>query len=139
MTEHAASDVSRAFVEAVEQAGSWQPVTAPWSAARVTRVRAEAKETIATMATECGVRDVNRIKPGIAEATRAILRRVPAAPQQLLRTPARPLLSDVHPDVRREAVGVLGWLQATGTLAEVARLFPNASRASQAGHEGLRR
>ena len=62
-----------------------------------------------------------------------------AAPQQLLRTPARPLLSDVHPDVRREAVGVLGWLQATGTLAEVARLFPNASRASQAGHEGLRR
>src|SRR3546814_7530721 len=32
---------------------------------------------IRSIAEECGVRDLNRIKPGIAEATRAILRRVP--------------------------------------------------------------
>jgi len=32
---------------------------------------------MAPIAAECAVRDRNRIKPGIAEATRAILRRVP--------------------------------------------------------------
>src|SRR3546814_10164995 len=41
------------------------------------QVRLEADEMIRSIAEECGVRDLNRIKPGIAEATRAILRRVP--------------------------------------------------------------
>src|SRR3546814_10262200 len=41
------------------------------------QIRLEADEMIRSIADECGVRDLNRIKPGIAEATRAILRRVP--------------------------------------------------------------
>src|SRR3546814_17648977 len=41
------------------------------------QIRLEADEMIRSIAEECGVRDLNRIKPGIAEATRAILRRVP--------------------------------------------------------------
>lgn len=77
MTEHAASDLSRAYIEAIDGAGDWQPTTAPWSAASAAEIRVAAQETIAGIAAECGVSDRNRIKPGIAEATRAILRRVP--------------------------------------------------------------
>jgi hypothetical protein len=77
MPEHAPSDLSRAYIEAIDGAGGWQPETAPWSAAMAAEIRVAAEATIAAIAAECGVRDRNRIKPGIAEATRAILRRVP--------------------------------------------------------------
>lgn len=77
LSDHAASDRSRIYIDAIERAGAWQPETAPWSAAAATEVRAAAGGAIAAIAAECGVRDLNRIKPGIAEATRAILRRVP--------------------------------------------------------------
>src|SRR3546814_16916959 len=48
-----------------------------WTADLAEQVRLEADEMIRSIAEECGVRNLNRIKPGIAEATRAILRRVP--------------------------------------------------------------
>lgn len=77
MPEHAPSDVSRAFVEAIEAAGPWHGASSSWSAEEARQVRREADATMALIEAEYAVRDRNRIKPGIAEATRAILRRVP--------------------------------------------------------------
>ena len=77
MPEHTASDVSRDFIAEVERAGNWFPECVAWTAELAGQVRLEADEMIRSIAEECGVRDLNRIKPGIAEATRAILRRVP--------------------------------------------------------------
>jgi hypothetical protein len=77
MTEHAASDVSREFIDTVERAGDWSPEYVPWTADLAEQVRFEADKMIRSIAEGCDVRDLNRIKPGIAEATRAILRRVP--------------------------------------------------------------
>jgi len=77
MDEHAASDVSSDFIKEVECAGDWQPQSEPWTPDAAAQVRLEADAMIRAMADEYGVRDLNRIKPGIAEATRAILRRVP--------------------------------------------------------------
>lgn len=37
----------------------------------------KSRAVITALAERCGVNDLNRIKPGIAEATRAVLRRVP--------------------------------------------------------------
>jgi Phosphoribosyl transferase (PRTase)/PELOTA RNA binding domain len=76
-SEHASDDVSREFIAAIERAGEWDAVSDHWNAAVVNQVRAEAERMIQSIAAECGVDDLNRIKPGIAEATRAILRRVP--------------------------------------------------------------
>src|SRR3546814_3298731 len=72
MPEHAASDVSRDFIDTVERAGDWWPEYVPWTADLAEQIRLEADEMIRSIADECGVRDLNRIKPGIAEATRAI-------------------------------------------------------------------
>lgn len=77
MDEHAASDVSSDFINKVECAGDWQPRSAPWTPDAAAQVRLEADAMIRAIADECGVSNRNRIKPGIAEATRAILRRVP--------------------------------------------------------------
>ena len=77
MPEHADSDVSRDFITEVERAGDWLPDTEAWTGEAADQVRFEADEMIRSIAEECGVRDLNRVKPGIAEATRAILRRVP--------------------------------------------------------------
>ena len=42
-----------------------------------TALRKKSRAVITALAERCGVNDLNRIKPGIAEATRAVLRRVP--------------------------------------------------------------
>lgn len=44
--------------------------------------------------------------------------------------PARRLLSDAEPEVRREAVGVIGWLQAASALADLTRLAGSDGDAS---------
>lgn len=77
MPEHASADVSQDFIDTIQMAGDWVPSTAPWSADAAAQVRADADSMIRSIAAECDVRDFNRIKPGIAEATRAVLRRVP--------------------------------------------------------------
>src|SRR3546814_14620441 len=59
------------------RSGNWFPECVAWTAELAGQVRLEADEMIRSIAEECGVRNLNRIKPGIAEATRAILRRVP--------------------------------------------------------------
>lgn len=50
---------------------------ASWSSEQRLQQRAQASAVIAQLAQEYQVKNLNRIKPGIAEATRAILRRVP--------------------------------------------------------------
>lgn len=74
-------DLSRAFIDRVDAAMCGlagridpHPTAAPSEAARF---RAAAELTIAAVADRFAVRNRNRIKPGIAEATRAVLRRRP--------------------------------------------------------------
>ncbi|HEX8222433.1 MAG TPA: cysteine protease StiP family protein [Allosphingosinicella sp.] len=80
--EFAAHDVSRAFVDSVDALVPAQPPPlappTPGAAERCDRAVAELVDLY-------GVTDRNRIKPGIAEATRAVLRRVPE--RLLLRDP----------------------------------------------------
>lgn len=76
--EYAAHDVSAAFVEAIDglAAAVEPPPLARPDLSRAERA-ARCDEAIAALMARFGVRDRNRIKPGIAEATRAVLRRVP--------------------------------------------------------------
>jgi hypothetical protein len=74
-------DVSAAFVDRVDAqlrgmaAGdAMEPDAGPDAAGRF---RAAAEETVSAIVSRFGVRNLNRIKPGIAEATRAVLRRRP--------------------------------------------------------------
>jgi hypothetical protein len=82
--EFASHDVSRTFIDAVDAhaaAPALLPAARPGGAERCDRAVAE-------LMARFGVADRNRIKPGIAEATRAVLRRVPE--RLLLRDPDDP-------------------------------------------------
>lgn len=76
MDEHASRDLSTAYLDAIEAA---EPVEqgAGWSEKQAARSRSDCQHLLACIMTHDHIDDVNRIKPGIAEATRAILRRVP--------------------------------------------------------------
>lgn len=80
--EFAAHDVSRAFVDSVDSLAPAQP-------GRLTPARPDSAErcdrAVAELMARFGATDRNRVKPGIAEATRAVLRRVPE--RLLLRDP----------------------------------------------------
>ena len=82
-------DLSRAFVDAVDD---WARELAPRPLARGEADRAAAagrcEALLAGLMARFGVTDRNRIKPGIAEATRAVLRRTPE--RLLVRDPADP-------------------------------------------------
>lgn len=87
------ADVTTDFIDAVT--GHLQAVEAQtlalWSKDYAVELRRECARFIATLVHWHGIGDSNRIKPGIAEATRAVLRRVPD----------RLLIDDVaHPDVQ---------------------------------------
>ncbi|MFJ7441562.1 cysteine protease StiP domain-containing protein [Methylorubrum thiocyanatum] len=76
----AGHDVSRAFVDAVwphVEAALDTVEPAKWTDADRFAARSAAEEAVASVVARFGVMDRNRIKPGIAEATRAVLRRVP--------------------------------------------------------------
>jgi hypothetical protein len=75
--EQAPYDVSRDFIDAIESAPKWVGAEPFWSTELAARARASRTALIEGIMNEKNVSDVNRIKPGIAEATRAILRRVP--------------------------------------------------------------
>lgn len=77
MDDAAGHDLSRQFIADVETAGDWQGSGAGWSPALAVEARTDARAMITEILADYGVSDVNRLKPGIAEATRAILRRVP--------------------------------------------------------------
>lgn len=91
----AARDLSRQFVDHVDALAKATPATSDWSANR-SRGQAQACDAlVARIAAETRITDTNRIKPGIAEATRAVLRRVPH--RLLLSDPGRPdLVHLVH-------------------------------------------
>lgn len=76
-TEHLDHDISRAFLEDVERAPAPPIGRARWTPESARSARIASQSLIEALLAESGVSDVNRLKPGIAEATRAILRRVP--------------------------------------------------------------
>jgi len=78
LAEHAPHDRTRAFIAAIEAAA---PAAGHpgWSLASAAASRSACAALVAGLMEEFAVSNVNRIKPGIAEATRAVLRRVPEA------------------------------------------------------------
>jgi hypothetical protein len=79
LAEFEPHDLSRAFVDAIEAAAPDPGPFPGWDMAIAARSAQACEALLADLAAELGVDDRNRIKPGIAEATRAILRRVPHA------------------------------------------------------------
>lgn len=75
-----ASDISRWLIEAIEFAGRnlpLQPAATPWTRHQASVLQATALDVVHRLADQIGTTNLNRVKPGIAEATRAVLRRVP--------------------------------------------------------------
>lgn len=73
-------DVTREFIEAIEverKALPTQSPSEPWDAEQAERLQASALSVVSGIAERFGITNLNRVKPGIAEATRAVLRRVP--------------------------------------------------------------
>ena len=72
-------DVTRLFIERIEHARASVQVSSatPWTAGHANALRQHAKGVVDRLAARFAVSNLNRIKPGIAEATRAVLRRVP--------------------------------------------------------------
>lgn len=79
LTEHAHADRSRAFIAAIEAAAPAEPSHPGWSPQAAAASRAASQALVESLMAEFAVTNVNRIKPGIAEATRAVLRRLPQA------------------------------------------------------------
>lgn len=77
MEEHRHADLSTAFVEAIDSLPVSERSPAPWSAEIAAASRRACGDLLNRIMDDEEVADMNRIKPGIAEATRAILRRVP--------------------------------------------------------------
>lgn len=76
--QHAHADLSRAFVDALApRAAAAHPRMIDEHADRRPSLRADCAAMLSRISARAGTGDVNRIKPGIAEATRALLRRVP--------------------------------------------------------------
>lgn len=71
-------DISRAFVDRIDGIAARSAKTQP-PQAKVDKVRLanESRQTIEMTMQRFGIRNANLVKPGIAEATRAVLRRVP--------------------------------------------------------------
>lgn len=69
-------DISNDFIQGVEKANSVQDAR-PWTPKRAATAKQHAQKLIQFVINDTNCTDINRIKPGIAEATRAILRRIP--------------------------------------------------------------
>lgn len=73
-------DVTRDFIDAIEaerKALPAQPPAKPWAADEAELLQASALGVVHGIAARFEITNLNRVKPGIAEATRAVLRRVP--------------------------------------------------------------
>ena len=76
--QHAGADLSRAFVDGIAPAAATAaPRTIDGHAGRRKVLREGCEAMVEALLRQAGTRDRNRIKPGIAEATRALLRRMP--------------------------------------------------------------
>jgi hypothetical protein len=90
-TDLAPHDISRSFVDRIDAiAANTQPGQPLGTAGQAARI-ALCEAMIESLLLQSGITDRNRIKPGIAEATRALLRRMPH--RLFLRDPEDP---DVH-------------------------------------------
>ncbi|MFT0174821.1 cysteine protease StiP domain-containing protein [Paraburkholderia mimosarum] len=73
-------DVTREFINKIEaERGALcesYPAT-PWTNEQRLELQASADDVVSSLATRFDISNLNRVKPGIAEATRAVLRRVP--------------------------------------------------------------
>lgn len=72
-------DVTRSFIERIEMArasAQTGPAT-PWTPDQTRALQQRAQAVVSHLANRFQVVNLNRVKPGIAEATRAVLRRVP--------------------------------------------------------------
>lgn len=75
-----AHDVTREFIaqiEAKRKALGTVPQASPWTDAQQFELQGVSRHVVTSLATRFGITHLNRVKPGIAEATRAVLRRVP--------------------------------------------------------------
>ncbi|HEX8127002.1 MAG TPA: cysteine protease StiP domain-containing protein [Allosphingosinicella sp.] len=88
--QFAGQDLTRAFVRTVDSLAAGLPAPAARPASVQAGRAARCDRSIAELMGKYAITDRNRIKPGIAEATRAVLRRVP---ERLL------LLDPLDPDV----------------------------------------
>lgn len=73
-------DVTREFIEQIEakrQALGQVAHASPWTDSQRLKLQAAASHVVESLATRFDITNLNRVKPGIAEATRAVLRRVP--------------------------------------------------------------
>jgi hypothetical protein len=72
-------DVTRPFIERIERARSSVEASPalPWTPEQASSLQRGASAVVDRLATRFHVSNLNRVKPGIAEATRAVLRRVP--------------------------------------------------------------
>lgn len=75
--QHEGQDLTRQFIHDIETAPLPVDPRAPWTPAQSAEANRRSRALIGELMRAFGIADVNRIKPGIAEATRAILRRVP--------------------------------------------------------------
>lgn len=73
-------DVTREFIariDAIRRGLERVEVVSPWTDAEKLQLQTSAQAVVEDLVSRFDVTDLNRIKPGIAEATRAVLRRVP--------------------------------------------------------------
>lgn len=118
LLEHLADlDVSVTFVNRVDtrlcEVGTGCAADPEADPDAAVRFRAAADETVNAIASRFGVRNLNRIKPGIAEATRAVLRRRPE--RVLLRSAAGdPDLAALFHLCERDGVPVVADAALTG-------------------------
>ncbi|RMN95188.1 putative ATP/GTP-binding protein [Pseudomonas cannabina] len=73
-------DVTRSFIEQIERQRRQKCSTLmlnPWTPTQRLELKSAASRVIDSLAERFGVNNLNRVKPGIAEATRAVMRRVP--------------------------------------------------------------
>ena len=115
----AAADVSRDFVDRIAALGSAAPraTVSGWTLDAAPRQAAACDALVAQIAAASGTTDRNRIKPGIAEATRAVLRRVPD--RLLLSDPVDPELRHLVALAEERGVNIVP-LPGTGSYRAVA-------------------
>ncbi|MGZ7458870.1 cysteine protease StiP family protein [Pseudomonas sp. Ma2-10] len=73
-------DVTREFIEQIEaqrKAVGAVSQASPWTDTQRLALQGAANQVVASLAARFDITNMNRVKPGIAEATRAVLRRVP--------------------------------------------------------------
>ena len=75
-----AQDVTQSFIEhldSLRQGLDTVSASQPWTASQKAQLQQHSQQVISQFAARYGVDNINHIKPGIAEATRAVMRRVP--------------------------------------------------------------